>query len=333
MAADSACAASLATLERSLGPDAPQVVYNTLAVGHTRRALGRWSEARMAYREAGALNRRLHPGGHPETAYALQGTAVAFREEGRPDSALAYAREAVELLRRTLGPVSTQVAEGMETLASTLVELRRFEEAESLFHQVLSIDSTRIGVESQRYASHLSGLGEMRLQQGDFEAAHAIQQRSLAIMEGAVPPESPRLVDARIRAGEAARRAGRLVAADSLLRVALQRTEASPDDFPLERSRIRTALALTLMERGHVGEACPHARESRALLDGLLGSDHWRAARARAIEGLCLVRSGNVEEGARALGTSGNGGGGGGGAARWVERSGGRPSWGRPPST
>jgi hypothetical protein len=242
-----------------MGDDAPVAVYNTSAIGHVRRALGRWAEAREAYGAAIAINRQLFPGGHPETAYALKGIAESYLGEGRPDSALPYARAAVDMLHESLGPTSTELTRGQETLAKTLVDLGRFGEAEAVFDSILANDSAVVGVESQRYATHLGALGEARLREGRPEVADSIQQRALRIMEAAVPAESPRLLVAKIRAGEAARRVGDLERAASLLRAALARTDASPEDFPLERAEIQTELALTLPDGGRAEPAPGHA--------------------------------------------------------------------------
>jgi tetratricopeptide (TPR) repeat protein len=199
------------------------------------------------------------------------------------------------MLYASLGPTSAELTRGQETLAATLVDLRRFAEAEAVFDSILAIDSAVIGIESQRYATHLGALGEARMLQGDFAAAFAIQQRALATMEAAVPGGSPRLVVARLRAGEAARRAGALERAESLLQNALARTAANPGDFPLERSEIQTDLALTLLERGDAAEALRLATTAADVLTGVLGPDHWRTARARAVRGLCLVHAGEGE--------------------------------------
>ena len=302
--ADSACAVSLDLVRRSMGEDAPQVVYNTLAVGHVNRALGRWPTARDAYRSAASLNTVLHPGGHEETAYALLGTAEAWLGEGVLDSALIYADSGVAVLERRLGPESTELAEGLETRGRVLSELRRFEEAEAVLRRVLAIDSSRIGVSSQRYSTHGSRLGELRLAQGDTDEAVRVQDRMLTIMEGAVPANSPRLAGARERAGIAAAWDGRFDRARSLLGLALEPTEASPEDYPRERIRIGTALAWAEIETGAGSRACERARDTRDLAAEILSEAHWRTAWAEAVLGRCLVRTGARAEGIDRLRTA-----------------------------
>jgi len=301
VAADSACEASLRMLERSRGEDAPQVAYNTLAVGHARRALGRYAEAREAYRRALALNRRLYTGDHAEIGYALQGLSIAYRYEGNTDSALAYARESLAVLSRVFDSTSTERAGALNALADVLTDLRRFDEAAAQYHAAAVIDSGVLGPDSWRFSTRIGDLGTMELQRGNVDRADVLHQRTLAIARRLVEPASPRLIGPLTNAGASAYRHGDLERAEALLREALADARQVPDDYPVEYATVETDLARLLTDLDRTDEACALADSGHARFVRTLGDANWRSGMAETVLGRCLARVRRRAEGERHL--------------------------------
>jgi tetratricopeptide (TPR) repeat protein len=137
---------------------------------------------------------------------------------GRAATAEPYARRALEIRERTLGPDHVDLTGDLTLLATILDRQRRYTESEPLYRRALALLESAGGV----IPEILQKLGTIRASQGDPGAAEGFYQRALALQEAALGPDHP---DAAITVQQIAdlyRGQGRLAEAQALYERALQ---------------------------------------------------------------------------------------------------------------
>ena len=118
---------------------------------------------------------------HPATAEGYGHMGSALKKVGELDSAAHYNRKSLELWKELLGPDHVTISGASVSLANTLTEMKRFEEAESLLERALEIQEAYYGEHSGALVR--GSLAKMYKQMGKYHKAIEQYKKAISIME------------------------------------------------------------------------------------------------------------------------------------------------------
>ena len=104
----------------------------------------------------------------------LNNLAGLLQATGRYEKAEPLYRQALEIVRETLGERHPTYAAGLNNLAGLLRTTGRSEEAEPLYRQALEIDRETLGERHPTYATHLNNLANLLQTTGRYEEAEPL---------------------------------------------------------------------------------------------------------------------------------------------------------------
>jgi len=127
----------------------------------------------------------------PELAEALRlsAKAVDLYNQKRYDEALTFAKQALELREKALGPDHELIATSLNNIAGIYRSKHLYADAEALYKRSLKILEKRFGVESKYLTETLEHLAWMRFVQHNNGDAEKLFLRALAIKEKQLGPE------------------------------------------------------------------------------------------------------------------------------------------------
>lgn len=105
----------------------------------------RFEDGQRVALEALALNRQVHPAGHPEIGHSLMNLGVAEQQLRHHDLALSYFREAQALFTDAGADYRENVASALHNQGWSMYMSRRFDEAESILEQTLALKNALLG--------------------------------------------------------------------------------------------------------------------------------------------------------------------------------------------
>jgi len=120
---------------RQLGENHPDLAFAYNNLGRIANEQRDFAEAVRVFQRSLDLRRNGLPEGHVDIGTSLASLADAYARWGRPNGALPFAREAVEIKQAALGPDHTDTALVEMILGEVLVGAGRFEEAERVLRQ------------------------------------------------------------------------------------------------------------------------------------------------------------------------------------------------------
>jgi tetratricopeptide (TPR) repeat protein len=156
-------------------------------------------QAETEFRKSLELEQAARGPNSPQVAYALNGLALVYQDEGRINNDKAKNAEAKELLQRAkaIEQASTESrkADGvtLNNLGLTAVEAGKYSEAQALFRKAISEIEETQGPEALVLAAPLDNLGRLYRDQEQFDlnAAEPLLKRALSIREKALGPDHP----------------------------------------------------------------------------------------------------------------------------------------------
>jgi len=171
--------------------------------------------------------------------------ATAARDEGRPDLAESMVRRYLELVKTLLPPDDNAVLSAKSALASTLVAMRRQQDAESICHDVINAFDARSGRTPAGDVRCQLILASGMLQRGDVSGAVTLAKKthanavSLAPWHPAALKSSAALAETLLASGEPA-------AAERVLRESLAAVEGVAWRRTIDATPVRESLASLL---------------------------------------------------------------------------------------
>ena len=180
-------------LAGALGPDAPDVSDADEGVASALVGLDRTDEAEARFARLVARHQRL--GDDERRARALLGVGYARQIAFRDEDALGPLREAYALRRRISGPYHARTVAAAVTLAASLGELGRLDEAEPLFRAALDGDRRIYGPRHPYVADDIANLGALQFELGRLDAAERSFREALALRREILPADHPDLAD------------------------------------------------------------------------------------------------------------------------------------------
>jgi len=193
---------TLATLERTLGPDHPRIydVLNELA--STLVLSGRGTEALPYFERALGIVEKTDGARSLGAATVRGNMGVLHLKSGQYAASAAQFREVVAIRESLYGPRSAPVAPYLRNLARALMGLQRHEEALALFHRGLEIELEQPADPDSRWTVALTELGQTYLRLHRPAEAIALLERAVAGAPQARPSPGDR-TEARFLLGRA----------------------------------------------------------------------------------------------------------------------------------
>jgi len=289
--------ASSETLEKTVGPDDPNLASVLEALSHVRKAQGDTGEAVSLLARTLAIREKAYGSRHPSVADALTNLGGTYRDQGEYAKAEKALERALQILESVLGPDHPDVASTLTNLGGLHASQGRYAEAEPLFRRALEIAERALGPDHASVATILSNLGGVLVDRGEYEKAESVLLRAVSVGEKAWGPKHPTVVPILTNLGGLYLKAGRYAEAETLLARSLQIAERSNGPRHLSVAIDLNNLAGLYVERGRPGEAEPLYARALAIVEEALGPSDLFAGLLLNNLGELRGRQGRFEEG------------------------------------
>src|SRR3989442_4618729 len=224
---------ALATLEKSRGPEHPDVAtaLNNLASVYLIEA--RYADAEPLLKRALTIHDKTLAPDHPDLATDLDNLALLYQKQGRYGEAEPLNERALAIFQKSRGPQHTDVAVSMNNLARLYHFQGRYDEAERLFRQALTILEEVAGPGHPNVAKALDNLAALYEDEGRYSEAEPLLRRALAIQEEALPSDHPDVAASLVGLATLYDHQGKYSEAESLFKRALAiREKTQGPDHP-----------------------------------------------------------------------------------------------------
>jgi serine/threonine protein kinase/Tfp pilus assembly protein PilF len=252
---------ALATRQRLLGPNHPDVAETELALGGAIARHGELDKAEGHYARALAITEKEFGPDAPRTGRMVAGlAALRLRQRRLPEAESLYKR-ALAIAERNTPSDADDLAADLANLSSVYVAQQRFPEAEQTLRRGLAIQERNLGLDHPDLASMMSNLGAVYWYQDRYAEALPLYERTLAIYERTLDPMHPNMASILNNLAETYAKLRRYPQADSLFRRALTIKEARLARGHPSIATTLHGLAGVLREEGMLPEAeCAYRR-------------------------------------------------------------------------
>jgi tetratricopeptide (TPR) repeat protein len=277
--AEPLCRRALAILEKSFGPDHPNVATCLNNLAELLTATNRHGEAEPLCRRALAIDEKSFGPDHPNVARGLNNLAELLRVTNRHAEAEQLSRRALAIAEKSFGLDHPNVATCLNNLAGLLTATNRHGEAEPLCRRALAIDEKSFGPDHPNVAIRLSNLAVLLEATNRYAEAEPLCRRALAILEESFGPDHPDVARGFGNLAVLLEATNRHAEAEPLYRRALAIDEKSfgPDHPNVARGLNNLAELLRVTNRH--AEAEPLSRRALAIDEKSFGPDHPNVAR------------------------------------------------------
>ncbi|MCP3962360.1 MAG: serine/threonine protein kinase [bacterium] len=265
------------------------------AMGMVYEELGRYDRARPLLADSLRLRRRFYNGDHPLLARGLNNMAACFYRAGDDRRAEILYREAL-WMRRRLGQEDIDLAKPMSNLATILMNLGKYEEAEEEYRRVLESRERVYGCESTDVATSLFSLGTLFYVRGDFEAAEAPLRKALGIRSQAFGPEHTKVASARSTLGRILHAQGRLEEAEEHFAAVPELLRKRLGEDHIQVAFTKRDLAALRLDQGDPAAAELLLAPALRVFRQTKPEGSWVIADAESLLGACLTTTGRYEE-------------------------------------
>lgn len=271
---------SLATLERVLGAEHPNVALSLTNLANTESHLGKFAEAEAHYLRAIAIRRKNGGADNPELIESLVGIAGIYTEMGRYKEVEPLYQQALSIVIKVAGKENMLVATIQQNLGALYLAQGRFSEAERILKQSLALAVKLQGPKHPDQIAILSNLGAIYIQQGRYPEAEETLRRGIDLGVSALGPKHPHVATVRQNLGGLLESQRRFEEADGLLRQALAIwEEAQGPEHPYVATSLRS-LASVAKRQDRLEEAERLERRAVAICEKGLGLAHQDTAKA-----------------------------------------------------
>ena len=277
--ADAVARNGIATVERVLGPDSRELAVLLNERGILGKYLGRFADSERHYRRALAIYARYGEVASADIAAILHNLGGLAHERGDHQTAYGYARRGLEVREALAEPDPLALAQDRAAFAAVLVDLHRYDEAETLLAAALATYESWYGPRHYEVGVTLHNLGCLRYRQGQADAAAETLRRAYEVKHAVLGPRHPDLAITLYAQARCTRALGDSQRAVALLRQAcdLLGGVVPPDQPTLAACRRQLAVLQPGNRRIH-----PQARRLAWVSIGLCGGYRsWSRRRAR----------------------------------------------------
>jgi tetratricopeptide (TPR) repeat protein len=272
---------SLAMRRRLLGNEHKDVAVTLVELGRTYVDSGSPGRAEPLYREALATRRRIFGEIHRETATSKASLALMLLNRGDLAEAERLLSEAHDTNRQVLPEDHPNVAAGWNNLGLVFLEKGDFVAAEPMLRRAMEIRRKQFGERHPSRASGMSNLAVSLREQGRYDEAATLLTDAIAFTRDGLGENDPTLGRLYYQLGRVYMARRDWVAAEAMLRDALQRQQRSPaQDWRVAATK--SALGAALIPLHHYDEAERLLRDAAETLKDVPGTQGREAAATRA---------------------------------------------------
>ncbi|MBK8167739.1 MAG: serine/threonine protein kinase [bacterium] len=285
--------AILADTDKRLGTelaDQPEVeAALRLQLSHTYRQLGDWDAATEQIERVKELQatRNVTTPGRGLTASA---EAVLAWARGDLPAAETLYRESLAAMSGQAGIDSLVFAEATLQLGNIVVQMGRYDEADSLMHGALGI-YRRLAPESDGMAVTLNSLGNLSRYQGNHEAAETNYREALALHRRVLGEDHPYVATDLHNLGRLLEARGNIPEAEQMLLASMAVLDKVHDGPHADKAQAMRSLAEFYLNQAKLDQADSLTYGALAMARQLYGDDADATYRARVAVGEFLQRS------------------------------------------
>ncbi len=228
-------------------------------------------------------------------ASALDGLGSSYQARGNAAAAEPLQREALEIRRRTRAP-SADIAVTLNNLGMSLLDLKRYPEAESRLNEALGIYRQSAGEVQQGVAACLNNLAILHRRTGDLAGAVACYREALAVRLKLHGESNPSVALVMANLGSALSDQGKLEEAEALARRSLEIRRKLLPEGHLHIGHSEALLGRVLLDRGDARQAEPLLQDAVRTFARTLPQGQDLRTDAEVTLGRCLVRLGRTAE-------------------------------------
>lgn len=270
-----------------------------VGLGSSLSNLEKYDQADRVLRQALRIDRRR--GDPTYIAYDLEALGQNLFYQGKLDKAQPVIMEALELRRRSEGPLSPAVGDNLNTLGEIAYMRQDLPAAERYFRGNVAVDQKVLGPNHPDFATTLNNLARVLIEERRFKEATPLLEQAMAIGVRERGEEHAYMTFVFSNLAIARRHMGRNREAATLFEQAIVAA----------RKNKHRILGPSLADLAEVRCATGRPAEGLELLDEaarVTRADYpdkpWRIAWVENIKGECLIRSGRVAEGKKAVAQS-----------------------------
>ncbi len=276
------------------GNDHVEIADSLLGLAGALHRQGKDAEAEATCRELLVRFRNQLDDRHVATILRRLASILADRE--KYGEAEALRREALAMLKKSLGPEHRLVAEALGDLSFSLADKGELVEAEKLAREELAMRRKLQGNENPDVAASLADLAALLIHQENYAEAEALARESLALDKKLGLHEHPNVAITLKTLGSALRHQGKLAEAETSLREALAMNRKLLDaESPAVDATLFT-LASVIYSQGKLAEAEAMYLEAVATRKKLFGEEDSMVALTFNQLGHCVFRQGRITE-------------------------------------
>ncbi len=234
-------------------------------------------------------------------AYDLEALGQNLFYQGKLEQAQPLILKALDLRRRSQGPLSPGVSDNLNSLGNIAYMRHDLPAAERYFRGNLGVDLKVLGPNHPDVATTMNNLGRVLLEQRRYEQAAPLLERSVAIDERERGGANDNVAFAYSNLAIVRRQTGKSREAEALFGKAIAAA----------RKIQHRTLGPSLADLAELRCATGRPRDGLALLDEaarVTRADYpdkpWRSAWVENIKGECLLRAGRKQEGRKAIAES-----------------------------
>ncbi|HSR77339.1 MAG TPA: CHAT domain-containing tetratricopeptide repeat protein [Xanthobacteraceae bacterium] len=293
----------LAIVEKSLGPNHPDVGTLLYDIATLYYAQGRYAEAEALFKRSLAIGEKSFGPDNPRVASVLSNLAALYDRQGRYADAEPLNKRSLSVYEKSLGPNHPDVGQSLNNLATLYYHQGRYAEAEPLFKRSLAIREKSLGPNHPDVATSMTNLAELYSTQGRYAEAEPLHKRSLAIVEKSLGPNHPDVAESLNNLAGLYDDQGRSAEAEPLYRRSLAIWEKSLGPGHPSVATLLINLAGLYSAQGRYADAEPLLKRSLSIREKSLGPDHPNVGRSlnnlaglykdegRYVDALPLVRA------------------------------------------
>ena len=270
-----------------------------VGLGQTLSNLEKYAEADRVLRQALKIDRAR--GDPVYIAYSLEALGQNQYYQGNLDQTKPLILEALALRRSAEGPMSPGVGDNLNTLGEIAYTQHDLPAAERYFRGNVAVDQKILGSNHPDFATTLNNLARVLIEQRRFAEAAPMLERAMAIGLRERGEDHSFMTFVFSNLAITRRHMGRTGEAETLFERAIA----------VSRANKHRILGPSLADLAELRCATGRASGGLALLDAaarVTAADYpgtpWRTAWVENIKGECLLRSGRVPEGRKAIAQS-----------------------------
>jgi len=223
----------LATQERALGSDHPDVARSLNNLGIVYHDEARYADEEPLHMRAVVIREKALGPDDLQIAFSLTNLANLYQLQERYADAEPLNLRSLAIREKALGPDHSHVAMSLNILALMCASQGRYAEAESHHRRALAIREKAFGPDGPDVGQSLNNLADLYCLQGRYADAEPLLTRALSIRERALGPDHPEFAESLSNLANVYRGQGRYGEAEPLLlRVLAIREKSLGPDHP-----------------------------------------------------------------------------------------------------